>query len=54
MALEATTDWRFVVQELRAIGAEVHLAEPAETSGLRGSERRAKTDRADARQLREC
>ena len=24
VALEATTGWRFVVQELRAIGAEVH------------------------------
>jgi transposase len=27
-ALEATTGWRFVAEELRAIGAEVHLAEP--------------------------
>jgi transposase len=53
-ALEATTGWRFVAEELRAIGAEVHLAEPAETSGRRGStKRRAKTDRADARHLRE-
>jgi transposase len=26
VALEATTGWRFVVEELRAIGAEVHLA----------------------------
>jgi transposase len=26
-ALEATTGWRFVVEELRAVGAEVHLAE---------------------------
>jgi hypothetical protein len=31
----------------------VHLAEPAETSSLRGSKKRAKTDRADARHLRE-
>jgi transposase len=30
-ALEATTGWRFVVEELRAVGAEVHLAEPAES-----------------------
>jgi len=30
VALEATTGWRFVVEELEAIGAEVHLAEPAE------------------------
>ena len=33
-ALEATTGWRFVVEELRRVGAEVHLAEPAETAGL--------------------
>jgi transposase len=52
-ALEATTGWRFMVEELRAIGAEVHLAEPAETSALRGPKKRAKTDRQDARRLRE-
>ena len=28
VALEATTGWRFVVEELHAIGAVVHLAEP--------------------------
>jgi transposase len=53
VALEATTGWRFVVEELRAIGVCVHLAEPAETAGLRGAKRRAKGDRADARHLRE-
>ncbi len=53
VALEATTGWRFVVEELQAIGADVHLAEPAETSSLRGNKKRAKTDRADARHLRE-
>jgi transposase len=53
VALEATTGWRFVVQELRAIGAEVHLAEPAETAARRGRKKRPKTDRADARHLRE-
>jgi transposase len=53
VALEATTGWRFVVEELRAIGAAVHLAEPAETSARRGNKKRAKTDRADARHLRE-
>jgi transposase len=52
-ALEATTGWRFVCEELRAVGAEVHLAEPAETSALRGPKRRAKSDRQDARHLRE-
>ena len=53
MALEATTGWRFVVEEVRAVGGRAHLAEPAETSDLRGSKKRAKSDRADARHLRE-
>jgi transposase len=52
-ALEATTGWRFVVEELLAVGAEPHLAEPAEASALKGNKRRAKTDRGDARHLRE-
>ncbi len=52
-ALEATTGWRFVVEELRAAGIEAHLAEPAETRALRGPKRRAKTDRADALHLRQ-
>src|ERR671936_267391 len=52
-ALEATTGWRFMVEELEAVGAVVHLAEPAETSALRGPKRRAKTDRRDAPRLRE-
>jgi transposase len=53
VALEATTGWRFVVEEFQAIGATVHLAEPAETAARRGTKKRAKTDRADARHLRE-
>ena len=53
VALEATTGWRFLVEELRAVGAVVHLAEPAETAALRGTKRRAKSDRADARHHRE-
>jgi transposase len=53
VALEATTGWRFVVEELRRVGARVHLAEPAETSALRGRKKHAKNDRADARHLRE-
>jgi transposase len=53
VALEATTGWRFVVEELDRIGAEVHLAEPAEASALKGKKKRAKTDWADARHLRE-
>ena len=51
-ALEGTTGWRFVVEELRAAGMEAHLAEPADTRALAGRKRRAKTDRADARLLR--
>jgi transposase len=53
VAVEATTGWRFVVEELRRAGAEAHLAEPAEVADRRGSKRRAKTDRRDARHLRE-
>jgi len=53
VALEATTGWRFVVEEFEAIGAQVHLAEPAETAARRGTKKRAKSDRADARHLRE-
>jgi len=53
VALEATTGWRFLAEELQAVGAEVHLAEPADTSERRGRKKRAKTDRADARLLRE-
>jgi transposase len=53
VALEAMTGWRFVVEELRRVGASVHLAEPAETAERRGRKKRAKTDRADARLLRE-
>jgi transposase len=41
------------VEEVRRVGAVVHLAEPAETAGLRGPKKRAKGDRADARHLRE-
>ena len=40
VALEATTGWRFVVEELRRVGAGVHLAEPAETAARRAQEAR--------------
>jgi transposase len=52
-ALEAGTGWRYVVEEMRAAGVEPHLAEPAGTCALRGPKRRAKTDKADAKLLRE-
>jgi transposase len=51
-AVEGCTGWRFVTEELTAAGASAHLADPAETAGLRGPKKRAKTDRADARLLR--
>ena len=53
VGLEATTGWRFVAEELRRVGAVVHLAEPAETAARRGNKKRAKSDRADARHVRE-
>jgi transposase len=53
VAVEGCTGWRFVAEELAAAGLTPHLAEPADTATLRGRKRRAKTDRADARHLRE-
>lgn len=53
VAVEACTGWLFVCEALAQAGARPHLAEPAETSARRGKKRRAKTDRADARHLRE-
>lgn len=46
-ALEGTTGWRFVVEEIERAGHHAHLADPAETAAKRGRKRRAKTDRAD-------
>jgi len=46
-ALEGTTGWRFVAEEIERAGHVAHLADPAETAAKRGSKRRAKTDRAD-------
>ncbi len=50
-ALEATTGWRFVAEEIERAGFTAHLAEPAETGRARGPKRRAKTDRADCDHL---
>jgi transposase len=46
-ALEGTTGWRFVVEEIERVGHRAHLADPAETAVKRGRKRRAKTDNAD-------
>ncbi|MGI8310620.1 IS110 family transposase [Saccharopolyspora hattusasensis] len=53
IAVEGCTGWRFVAEELTATGVEVHLAEPADTANARGRKKRAKTDRSDARLLRD-
>jgi transposase len=53
VAVEACTGWLFVCDALVAAGATPYLAEPVETRALRGRKRRAKTDREDARWLRE-
>jgi transposase len=52
-AVEGCTGWRYVAEELTAAGAIAHLAEPADTAAARGRKKRAKTDRADARLMRE-
>jgi transposase len=52
-AAEACTGWRYVVEGLQAAGVQAQLAEPADTAAARGRKKRAKTDRADARLLRE-
>jgi transposase len=46
-ALEGTTGWRFVVEEIERAGHVAHLADPADTAARRGRKRRAKTDDAD-------
>ena len=53
MAVEGCTGWRYVVEEITAAGFEAHLAEPADTPAARGREHHAKTDRSDARLLRQ-
>ena len=52
-AVEGCTGWRYVVEELQRAGVHAHVAEPAETAARRGPKRRAKTDRSDARLLRD-
>ncbi len=52
-AAEACTGWRYVVECLQAAGVAAQLAEPADTAAARGRKRRAKTDRADSRLLRQ-
>jgi transposase len=51
VAIEATNGWRWVWQELSALGFDVRLVDPAQAKALRGRIKRAKTDRLDARWL---
>jgi len=52
-AFEGCTGWRYVAEEMAKAGVAAHLAEPADTAALRGRKRRAMTDKADAKLLRE-
>src|ERR1700757_2105457 len=52
-ALEGCTGWRYVSEELAWAGVAAHVAEPADTAFARGRKRHAKTDKTDARHLRE-
>ena len=52
-AMEGCTGWRYVAEELAAAGIMAHVAEPADTAFARGRKRHAKTDRTDARHLRQ-
>jgi transposase len=51
VAIEATTGWRWVWRELRALGLDVRLVDPGQARALRGRTRKARTDRLDARWL---
>ena len=53
LAVEGCTGWRYVAEEITAAGYEPHVAEPADTQAARGRKRHAKTDRTDAKLLRE-
>ena len=53
VAVEAMTGWRFIAEECARAGVDVRLAEPAETRVRQDRKRRAKTDKLDARLLRE-
>ena len=53
VAVEAMTGWRLIAEECVRAGIDVRLAEPAETRLRQDRKRRAKTDKLDARLLRE-
>jgi hypothetical protein len=54
LVVEGCAGWRFIAEEAQVAGAIIHVADPAEAATLgRGKKRRAKTDKVDARALRE-
>ncbi len=54
LVVEGCTGWRFVAEECRRAGVGVHVADPGEATTIgRSHKKRAKTDRVDARHLRE-
>lgn len=54
LVVEGCTGWRFIVEEGQVAGAKVHLADPAEAAAKsRSPKRRAKTDKVDAKHLRQ-
>jgi len=53
VAVEAMTGWRFIAEECARLSIKLRLAEPAETRMHQDRKRRAKTDKLDARLLRE-
>jgi transposase len=54
LVVEGCTGWRFIVEEAQAAGAVVHLADPAEAAQKsRSPKHRAKTDKVDAKHLRQ-
>lgn len=53
LVVEGCTGWWFVADELAPAGREADVADRAEAATLRGRKKRAKTDRADTRHLRQ-
>jgi transposase len=53
LAMEGCTGWRYVAEEVAAAGFTAHVGDPAEIAARRGPKKRAKTDRADARLMRD-
>lgn len=52
-AMEGCTGWWYVTDEIRTAGLGAVLGEPADVAAARGRKRRPKTDKADARHLRQ-